>query len=475
MRKVNFKLICKITSMKNYSNHRFSFIVLIGALLTLFACQPKDEDLRTPSYPVNPLVFIDDFSGGLQYAAFGGSDVTAFDIDNDVTYAGSAAAMRFAVPDLNSPEGTYAGGVFYVEGGRDLSSFTVLSFYAKASKTATLDVVGFGNDLGENKFVVSANNLAINTNWQKYYIPIPDPSKLKGEKGMFYYAEGPENGEGYTFWIDEVKFEDIGLLAHPQASVMGGENVVKLAYAGVEETINDVSYSINMPDGLNQSFNISSAYFDLYSSNTDVVQITNNEIDIVGNGLALIQAFINGTKAEGSLTLNVQGDFIPAPTPTFDQSNVISIFSDAYQNVSVDFFNGYWEPFQTTVSEDFMVNGDNVLNYVNFNFVGTQFANPTIDASNMTHIHFDVFVPGVVNPAVNLKIILRDFGPNGVDGGGDDTDMEMNFTNNELVQGTWNQLDIPISSMANKNAMGLIIYEGANLPNFFVDNIFFYN
>jgi hypothetical protein len=39
----------------------------------------------------------------------------------------------------------------------------------------------------------------------KVIIPIPDASKLTLEKGMFWYAEGPENGNGYTFWIDELK------------------------------------------------------------------------------------------------------------------------------------------------------------------------------------------------------------------------------------------------------------------------------
>ena len=316
----------------------------------------------------------------------------------------------------------------------------------------------------------------MNTNWQKYYVPIPDPSKVTAETILLRFAEGPENNEGYTFWIDEAKFEDIGTFSNPVASIMGGENIVQLAYDGIDVGIEDVSYSVNLPNGVDQSYTIASTYFDLQSSNEDVVRITpSNEIDIVGEGSALIRGFINGVEAEGTLTLNILGSLDPAPTPAYDPANVISVFSDVYDNVPVDFYNGYWEPFQTTTSEDFVINNDNVLNYVNFNFVGTQFSNPTIDASAMTHLHLDVFIPGAVQSGTSLTLIIRDFGPDGQDGGGDDTDITASFNSSTLVQGAWNSLDIPIAGMANKSALGLLIYEGSSLPNFYADNIFFYN
>lgn len=449
---------------------------LLSLILTIAACKPDDDLLKPASFPNNPLVFIDDFSGGLEYAAFGGSDVTAFDVDRDVTYGGTQASMRFAVPDFDSPQGAYAGGTFFVSGGRDLSSYTALTFYAKASRSASIDVLGFGNDLGENKYQVSLLGAEVNTNWKKFYIPIPDPSKLTGEKGMFFYSEGPENGEGYTFWIDEVQFENISLLAHPSATIMGGQNVVKLAYEGVDVGISDVSYSVNLPDGTDQTYTLTTNYFDLTSSNEEVVVIRNdNEIDIVGPGLTLIRGFAGDIRAEGSLTLNVQGNFQTAPEPSQPASNVISLFSDSYENVPVDYFNGFWEPFQTTLSEDFDINGNNVLNYTNFNFVGTMFSNPTVDASSMSTIHFDIFIPSTVQANTRLNITLRDFGPDGADGGGDDTDLLTVLDAADLSQGVWNAVDISLAGLSNKSRMGLIIYEGNELANFYVDNIYFYN
>ena len=68
---------------------------------------------------------------------------------------------------------------------------------------------------------------------------------------------------------------------------------------------------------------------------------------------------MGGTEANGSLTVISKGVFVHAPTPTPDPANVISIYTEAYPNVPVDYYNGYWAPYQTTLSEDFAVDGDN--------------------------------------------------------------------------------------------------------------------
>ena len=63
---------------------------------------------------------------------------------------------------------------------------------------------------------------------------------------------------------------------------------MQLAYDGIDVGIEDVSYSVNLLNGVDQSYTIASTYFDLQSSNENVVRITpSNEIDIVGEGSAL--------------------------------------------------------------------------------------------------------------------------------------------------------------------------------------------
>ena len=158
--------------LNNYSKFFIAFIIIIFA----FACERDIEGLSAPENSKDPNVFIDGFSGGLLYAAFGGSFPAAFQVDNKETYNNSSASMKIEVPDANDARGAYAGGSFFTGAGRDLSSYNVLTFWAKATKSASIDVVGFGNDLGANKYTTSISGLKVNTNWKKYYIPIPDPS-----------------------------------------------------------------------------------------------------------------------------------------------------------------------------------------------------------------------------------------------------------------------------------------------------------
>ncbi|MDZ7636483.1 MAG: hypothetical protein U5L72_19490 [Bacteroidales bacterium] len=54
-------------------------------------------------------MFIDGFSAGLNYAAFGGSKVTAFDVDTDVKYEGSASMEDLKFPILRNSSFAYAG------------------------------------------------------------------------------------------------------------------------------------------------------------------------------------------------------------------------------------------------------------------------------------------------------------------------------------------------------------------------------
>jgi hypothetical protein len=65
---------------------------------------------------------------------------------------------------------------------------------------------------------------------EKYIIPIPDASKLRAERGLFWYAEGAENGKGYTFWIDELKFEKLTTIAQPRPSISNGQDKVETQF-----------------------------------------------------------------------------------------------------------------------------------------------------------------------------------------------------------------------------------------------------
>lgn len=465
---------------KNHSLYTVCSLLLVAVVIFGMGCKKRDiGELQPIVFPNTAEVFIDDFTSDLAYAAFGGSDVKAFQLDKDVAYSGTNASMRFDVPDANSPQGSYAGGVFFSKIGRNLSGYNVLSFYIKASQPATIGVCGLGNDLGQSKYQVSLAGLTVNTNWKKVYIPIPDPSKLTQEKGLFYYSAGPENGRGYTFWIDEVKFEKLGTLAHSAATILNGVDKQQLSYVGVNSILDGFTATYNLPNGINQTLNLSPYYFKFLSSDPSVATVNETGIvSIVGGGASKITAMLDTLTAKGSLNINSGGTFVGAPLPTKEAADVISVFSDKYANIPVDYYNGYWAPFQTTLSADFVIGGDHVLNYSNFNFVGTQISSPSIDVSSKGFLHLDIFVPGTLNAGASFKVKVLDFGADGVAGGSDDVSGEVSFTAPTLKGGSWTSLDIPLTSLSGlttKGHVGQIIYEGTNIANFFADNIYFWS
>lgn len=459
-------------------NRNLLFVLVSCVSLFFSSCEKYSEDLSGLNRPKNGDVFIDGFTSGLNYAAFGGSVVTAFQVDNSVAYNQSTSSMRVDVPLENDARGSFAGGTYFLSSGRDLSGYNVLTFWAKATKSAKINEIGFGNDFGENTYTTAITNVPVTTVWNKYYIPIPDPSKLVNEKGMFYFAEGHENGEGYSFWIDEVKFEKLGTIVRGESMIQNGSNTSNVSAKGVETQLTGLFTNFSLPDGTNMKIATPASYFTFESSTPTVASVSDKgKVNSLNLGFSVITASLAGQNSKGSMVVNVSG-FINAPTPSFPSSSVVSLFSDNYTNRPIDFFNGYWQPYQQTLSADFKVGTDNILNYTNFNFVGISFANPTFNATNYSTLSMDIFVPSpTLNPGVQFKITVRDFGANGADGGGDDIDKVITFSNSSLAAGGWRTLKIPLD-MTTKSKLGLIILSDSdlgNFKNFYLDNIFFHN
>jgi hypothetical protein len=446
-----------------------SLILMIVVLIS--GCKRDIDELEPADYPTDGEVFIDGFSAGLAYEAWG--DVTAFDVDMQVKYKGSAS-MKFAVPD-EGQTGGFAGGRYYTEFPRDLSGYDALTFWIKATKAASIDEIGFAKD---DLHEASLKGIKVNTNWKKVIIPIPDPSKLVKETGLFFYSEGPEDGSGYTFWIDEVQFEKLGTIAHNRPQIMNGEEAVESAVNNLKIPITGLGANFNLPNGIDQLVYAAPAYFTFSSSDDNVASVDEKGVVTVNSaGTAKITAKVGEILALGSLTINSAGSFVHAPTPTLDAMDVISIFSNAYTNVPVEYYNGYWAPYQTTQSADFTVEGDDVLNYLEFNFVGIQFTTPTIDATNMTHLHVDIYIPNPVDPAAQFSVKVVDLGPDGAFGDPDPS-VSMTYTSPDpLVEQSWISLDISLSSLASKDKLAQIIFENLDSPlkGFYADNIYLYN
>ena len=122
---------------------------------------------------------------------------------------------------------------------------------------------------------------------------------------------------------------------------------------------------------------------------------------------------------------------------------------------------------------------DNILAYENFNFVGQQFTDPLVDATEMTHFHIDVFIPNEVKASDELKITIKDYGPNGSDNGGrgDDKTQQVFINSSELTSGGWTSVNVPLT-ITPRTKFGQLIFENSNnaskINTVFLDNVYFY-
>ena len=466
-------------------------LVLISGL-TLSCTRDLSDDSQYASNSKVGEIFIDSpvGLGSDFYFPYGGSKPTAWSVDNDISYKGTSS-MRVDVPNANDPLGNYAGAIFRIDGaGRNLTDYDALTFWAKASQGVTVAEFGFGEDFFPNKYITTITNVSLGTQWTKFVIPIPDASKLLQERGMFRYAAGTQgtNGLGYTIWIDELKFEKLGTILQVNSKIFNGNSENITSVIGSSASITGINATYNLANGQNIVVVAAPAYFNFLSNETSVATVNETGVvDIVGAGNTSITATLAGIESDGVLNIESIGVFTPAPTPVVNQNQVISIFSDAYTNQPVDFLTSNYQPYQTTTSSNFDVNGDNVLNYLNYNFVGIEFNQnvPTINASLMSTLHFDIFVPGTIPTNASIRLKLRNLGANGIVNNdfngnpvGDDTQIVNVVSGANLVSGSWISIDFSITGLSNRSQLGQIVFDsvGGIAPSaFFVDNIYFYN
>lgn len=456
-------------------------IVALIAAMTVSCEREFSDDITLAKYPATPEVFTD-FPVGLTDQFFisfdpaSGANVNGFGVDNN-SYKGTSA-IRIDVPRTKDPDGGYIGGIFKDRGnGRDLTEYDALTFWARGTTTANIDLFGFGLDFEGDNYSVGLEDVRLSTKWKKYVIPIPDASKLVQEKGVFSFSACACStaGLGYTFWIDEIRFEKLGNLAQPRPAIFDGNDAEVLLFTNATYDISGTTQTFSLGNGSDVTVSAAKSYFDYTSSDPFVAQVNENGVvTVVGMGKAKITASLNGVEAAGSLTVEAYGSL--PEVASYDPANVISIFSDAYENVNVDFYNGYWKPWQTTTSADFDVNGDDILVYENFNFVGHQFSDPVVDATSMTHLHLDILVPAEVPAGAKLKITIKDFGPDGVDSASDDKTQDFIINSSDLTSKGWSSFDIPLT-VTPRTKLGQFIFSDMDtglLPSFYLDNVYFY-
>ncbi len=152
---------------------------------------------------------------------------------------------------------------------------------------------------------------------------------------------------------------------------------------------------------------------------------------------------------------------IAAPTPPArDPSEVISVFSDAYTDISGSTFDPNWgENTQVTIEN---IAGNDVLKYTPFSYQGTVLGSHQ-DLTTMNFVHLDMWTPDAT--AVTFKLISNTTGERGV--------------SLAITQGEWQSYDFPLSDFTSQgltisDIKELKIEGGNGSQTIFLDNIYFY-
>ncbi len=464
---------------------------LVIVLLSLNSCERDlSDDAVVAGNNTDPTVYIDGFTTGLDYFPYADAFQMAFSNDMDEVFAGSSS-MRFDVPNPSNADGAFAGAIFRTTDTRDLSSYDALTFYAKASQGAVIGQIGFGQNFRGDRFAASISNLQLDTRWTKYVIPVPDPSKLDALEGLLNFSTA---GSGaFTFWLDEVQYERLGTIAQPRPTIVNGEIVERETFIGSQFTLDGLAVTYNLANGGDVTVNTAPAYFNFESSNPNVVTVSETGVvNVIAaspiDPVTMLPEVVTVTatlgtdengdplQAAGEVRIVSLGNFDPAPTPTRDAENVISIFSDAYTDVPVDYYNGFFAPFQTTQggTPPLTINNEQVINYTNLNFVaiGTFLNVSSVDASSMTHIHVDINVQETLQSGDYIDFQLnRNIANN-------ETSAAVRLTNADLLTNDWASFDIPLtefSALGGLDNIGLYFFISDNtISNILVDNVYFY-
>ncbi|MFZ1614182.1 MAG: Ig-like domain-containing protein [Holophaga sp.] len=424
-------------------------------------------------------VFAENYAHGVSFLPFGGSN-NALTVDTAEHHSGSAS-LRIAVPAAG-----YTGGALNAAAPQNLSLYNAVTFWAKASKAATLNVTGFGNDaMGGAGFAAESASIPLTTAWVKHIIPIPALEKLTANVGLFHFAEGSDEG-AYTIWLDDIQYENLtsaDLGSVTSASVNWAPFDVEIGKSQALTATGSVTYTL--PSVVLS--NVSLRYFALTSSAPAVATVTaNGLVSGVSLGTANLTAQLGTLNIPGAGVVTVIAPIVPTtapPRPTVAADKVISLLSKAYTNVGVDTWGTSWSNDGAGANmTPLTIGGDDVKKYTQLKYVGIEFTGSNmINASSMTYLHLDIWTPNITD----FHVKLVDFGANGVyDQNGDDTAVEVavNATTAPALTGLnqWVSLDIPMASFAamNKQHLAQLLFVSTTpygAGTVYVDNVYFHN
>tara|TARA_R110002049_G_scaffold150890_3_gene314173 strand:+ start:9248 stop:10855 length:1608 start_codon:yes stop_codon:yes gene_type:complete len=200
---------------------------------------------------------------------------------------------------------------------------------------------------------------------------------------------------------------------------------------------------------------------------------------IPGTATVVVTA-TNGTDME-TYTVSIEevGPATAAPTPPNRASaDVLSVYSDAYTDITIDDFDFGLCGASPAVTE-VTIAGNLTQNYLGTGCQGIDIQNNRIDASAFTNLHFDFYTDetNLVGKVFNIKLV--DWAGNPTEAGS--SGLEVNFNDGSgLIGGSWVSVDVNITATGPMVSGNLTrsdiaqIHITSNLSNAWYDNLYLY-
>ena len=188
---------------------------------------------------------------------------------------------------------------------------------------------------------------------------------------------------------------------------------------------------------------------------------------------------ISGVKKAGAPPADPAPTDAPPTPPTRNASDVISLFSDAYTNVTIDEWGTSWDSADIS---DVTIAQNNIKKVNIGNFLGVSFTSNRLNLSNFTHFHIDIWTEtATLDKSLNHKLSNH-----ANEEAGETNAIEFSTTNASNPSlpnpnpGTWISYDIPLSDFTiagggklDRESIGQYIIS-SNLGLVYFDNIYFY-
>ena len=222
---------------------------------------------------------------------------------------------------------------------------------------------------------------------------------------------------------------------------------------------NSETYLMALPGGTTQIPQITLATTTDASATTSITQSSS----IPGEATVLVTSQDGSTTKTYKVGFHIGAPNTNAPTPPARETlDVISIFSDAYNNISGANYNPYWQQngfssadanFQPTGS------GNAVLAYPSFNYQGIEF-NSVQDLTSMEFLHLDIWTVNGATPFITV-----------ISSG---AEIPHAIPNKD---GQWQSIEIPVAGITGNITKAIQLkFTGGNgfTTEIYIDNIYFY-